>query len=158
MRLWILAFAGFVLAVPLSALAQEAPAPEVKQESVTPAQDDATLEKRLELAKKMHEIRPSKDQVNAAIDVTAARLPQPEQEPFKSRMRSILNYRAIEKISIDAMASTFTVEELQAMVDCYGKPEAKSASDKMEAYQAIVGPELVKMIDQAMMRTRTGGN
>lgn len=132
--------------------------PVFAQENSGAPADDASLQKRIELAKKMHEIRPTRDQVNAAIDQAAMTQPEQEREAFKSAMREVLNYRAIEKISIDAMADTFTAEELQAMVDYYSKPEAKSAGDKEGAYRAKVYPEIIRMLDAAMMRVRTGGN
>lgn len=136
--------------------------PAVAQENVNPAsaaaQDEATLAKRVELAKKMHEIRPTREQVNAAIDQVAIMQPEKEREAFKSAMREILNYQAIEKISVDAMAETFTQEELDAMVEYYSKPVAKSASDKEGIYRAKVYPEIIRMLDAAMMRVKTGGN
>jgi hypothetical protein len=122
---------------------------------ITP-QDPSTLDQRLALAKKMHDIRPTRDQVYIAIDQVASGQPENEREPFRQAMRNILNYKAIEKISIDAMAETYTPAELTAMVDYYSKPEAKSASDKDQAYAAKVYPEIVRMLDQAMMRVKTG--
>ncbi len=146
----------------IEAIESQEAAPEAKVEAsdAPPAAtaNDPTYAERVELAKKMHALRPSKDQVNQAIDATALRLPEAERETFKTRMRGVLNFRALEKISIDAMAEVYTAEELRAMVDYYSKPEAKSASDKLTKYNEIVGPELMKMIDQGMMRYRTGGN
>jgi hypothetical protein len=121
------------------------------------AQDTAGLEKRIELAKKMHELRPTRDQVDAAIEQVAASQPAAEQEPFKIAMRSALNYQAIEKISIDSMAEVYSEAELQAMIDYYSKPEAKSAAAKDPEYAKKVFPEITRMLDQAMMRVRTGG-
>ena len=73
-------------------------------------------------------------------------------------MRGVLNYQAIEKISIDAMAETYTLPELQAMVDYYSKPEAISAAAKDQAYGQKVYPEIMRMLDAAMMKVRTGGD
>ncbi len=119
--------------------------------------EDTSLEHRLELAEKMHSFRSSREQVDSAINTVAARLQPDEQEVFTAAMRNILNYKALEKISVDAMAETFTEKELEAMVEYYSKPEARSISDKYPEYQSKVSPEIVKMIDKAMMRVRTGG-
>ena len=128
--------------------------PSIEQSSVA----DQNFENRLELARAMHELRPSADQVDAAIDNVALRLPANQQETFKSSMRNLLNYRTIEKISIHAMAETYTEEELKAMVEYYSKPEAQSASKKFAEYQAKVAPEIVQMIDKAIMKLKTGGD
>jgi hypothetical protein len=68
-----------------------------------------------------------------------------------------LNYEALEKISIDAMAETYTVAELEAMNEYYSKPEAKSAQPKYSNYANKVFPEITRMLDEAVMRVRTGG-
>ncbi len=118
---------------------------------------DADLPQRLEIAKKLHELRPTADQVNDGIDQVAETQPEAEREAFKTAMRAALNYKTLEKISIDAMAETYTVPELQAMLDYYSKPEAKSAGEKDEEYAKKVYPQITKMLDEAMMRVRTGG-
>jgi hypothetical protein len=120
------------------------------------AQDMGSLDKRLELAQKMHDIRPTKDQVETAIDEVAATQPPSERESFKTAMRGALNYKAIEKISIDAMAEIYSEKELQSMLDYYSKPEAMSAIDKERDYAEKVYPEITKMLDQALMRVKTG--
>ena len=106
----------------------------------------------------MHALRPTKDQVYNAIDQVAMSQPADQQEAFKTAMKSVLNYKAIEKISIDAMAETYTLAELQAMVDYFSKPEAISAAAKETEYSKKVYPEIIRMLDQAMMKVRTGGD
>ncbi len=120
--------------------------------------DDGSLERRLELARQMQDIRPARDQVDAAIKQFTARLPANEQESYAAALRSMLNYKVLEKISIDAYADTFTAEELAAMVEYYSKPEARSASDKSGKYAEKVYPEIIRMLDKAMMRVKTGGS
>lgn len=132
------------------AAAAEAPKP----------QDPADLDKRIELSKKWHELMPVsvRDQVNAAIDEASQMQPANQKEVFRANMKNVLNYQAIEKISVDAMAEIYTAAELQALVDYYSKPEAKSANSKYQQYAAKVYPEITRMLDQAMMRARTGGS
>jgi hypothetical protein len=124
-----------------------------------PKQDSADLDKRIELSKKWHGLMPVsvRDQVNLAIEEAAAAQPENQKEIFRANMRNILNYQAIEKISIDAMAEIYTAAELEALIDYYSKPEAKSASSKYQQYAGKVYPEITRMLDQAMMRARTGG-
>lgn len=115
-----------------------------------------SADKRLELATKMHEIRPTKTQVLQAIAVVAQRVPEDKRQAFESSLANSLDFKAVEKISIDSMVETFTEEELAAMVEYYSKPEAQSASDKLTQYQQKVGPEIIRMIDKAMMKVKTG--
>ena len=114
--------------------------------------------KKIELAEKMHEFRPTHKQVNQAIDKIATRYPVQKRESFKLAMRRTLNYKAVEKISIDAMVETYSLKELEAMVEYYSKEEARSASEKYEDYASKVQPELIRMIDKAMMRVKAGEN
>lgn len=113
---------------------------------------------RLALAEKMQRLRPARDQVETAIERYVSGLPEPQREEYRTGLKNILNYEALEKVSINAYAETFTVEELQAMVDYYSKPEARSASEKFEDYAAKVYPEIIRMLDRAMIRAKTGAN
>lgn len=118
---------------------------------------DETLQQKTELARQMHQFRPVQDQVNGAVDAVARMQPPADREAFRVAMRRVLNYKAIERVSIDAMVDTYTLEELEAMVEYYSKPEARSASEKFDTYAGKVQPEIVRMIDAAIMRVKTGG-
>ncbi len=119
-------------------------------------EDKDTLAKKIDLAKKMHKIRPTRDQVDGAVSRAALSIPPQARQGFVNAMSSMLNYNAIERISVDAMIETYTLAELDAMVDYFSKPEAISASDKMRSWAMIVQPEIIRMIDKAMMRIKTG--
>ena len=114
-------------------------------------------EQRFALSKELHRIKPVKPQIDRAIDRMAAQIPDPaEQKAFAASIRRALNYKGIEETSMKAMADIFTLEELQAMVAYYSKPEAISAAEKMPEYQKVLGDEMTKMLDRAMMEFRTG--
>lgn len=119
-------------------------------------EDDAILTKKVALAKTMHVIRPTRDQVEAAVNRVAQQLRPQDRQNFVIAMRASLNYNAIERISIDAMVETYTLKELESMVEYYSKPEAKSASRKIAAWAGQVQPQIAKMLDEAMMRIKTG--
>lgn len=168
---FVLSALVLVLTQPVTVFAQDA----VEPASEAPAEAEATVEeadtaepaqqageaeifaKKLELAKQMHTFRPAAEQVDAAIESISERMRTSDAEAFKSSMRNLLNYRSIEQMSINAMAETYTEEELQAMVDYYSKPEAQSAAKKYKAYQDKIEPDIVRMIDSAVMKLRTGG-
>lgn len=114
------------------------------------------LAKKIALAREMHQIRPTRVQVDSAVMRASLVMPVRERQPFIDAMKGMLNYNAIERISIDAMIETYTLKELDSMVKYYSKPEAKSASDKISNWASVVQPEVVNMIDKAMMRIRAG--
>ena len=145
--LWIassLLLLAMTILIPISALAQEP--------------DPATLENRLALARQMQEFRPVKEQVDTAIEMYIAQIPEAQRETYKAAIRDALNYQALEKLSVDAMAETYTEAELRALVEHYSKPEARSASDKYETYAGKVYPEITRMLDKAMMRLKMGAD
>lgn len=119
-------------------------------------EDEGVLAKKVELAEMMHKIRPTRDQVEAAVSRVASTLPANDRQNFIIAMRATLNYNAIERISIDAMVETYTLKELESMVDYYSKPEAVSASRKIGSWAGQVQPQIRKMLDEAMMRIKTG--
>lgn len=112
--------------------------------------------RKQELARKMQDLRPVRGQVEQAIDTAAQRLPEQQRAAFETAMMQAIDFNAVDKIAIDAMAETFSEAELAAMVEYYARPEAKSAADKLPQYQEKVGPEIIRMIDKAMMKLKTG--
>ncbi|PCK00078.1 MAG: hypothetical protein COA45_04145 [Zetaproteobacteria bacterium] len=114
------------------------------------------LAKKIALAREMHKIRPTRVQVDSAIQRASLSMPSRDRRAFIGAMKGMLNYNAIERISVDAMLETYTLKELDAMVEYYSKPEATSASDKVGYWASLVQPEIINMIDKAMMRIRTG--
>ncbi|MCD8563161.1 MAG: hypothetical protein LRY54_03795 [Alphaproteobacteria bacterium] len=124
--------------------------------SFSPALAEEGDAHKWELAKQMQELRPVRGQVEHAIDIAAQRLPEEQRSAFEAAMMRQMDFQAIDKIATDFMAETFTEAELAAMVEYYSKPEAKSAADKLPQYQEKVGPEIIRMIDKAMMKLKTG--
>lgn len=126
--------------------------------AVAAAQDDDFVQ-RLELAERMAEIRPVQKQIERAVDsyiknymVTAS---DEDKELFRIAMIKAMHPKALEKVAVDAYAETFTLAELEAMVEYFSKPEAQSASDKQRALNAKIAPEIANMMDRALMRLRS---
>jgi len=119
---------------------------------------ESDAEKRMELSEKLHEIKPIKPRIDRSINTIANQMKQSDQRAFAATVKRILNYNAIETASIKAMAEIYTVPELEAMIEYYQKPEAISAAEKQDEYQARVAPEITKMMDKALMEMRTGGS
>lgn len=121
------------------------------------AEQNAELEKRLELSREVHKYISTSEKINAAIDGVSLQLPTDRREAFRSAMRNVLNYRVIEKISVDTMAELFTEEELSYLLKYYQDPLNKSVEEKFKKYEEAMTPEITRMLDKAMMRVRTGG-
>ena len=130
-----------------------------QDEQAATAQDD-NFAQRLELAQQMVTIQPAEEQMENAIDsyIRAYLFTQPKdiQDRFREAILSAMKPKALEKISIDAYAEIFTVEELQAMVAYYSSPEAKSAAEKRGQLNARISPEISKQLDAALIRLKTG--
>ncbi len=125
-------------------------------EAKTELEDKKILKQKIELARKMHQIRPTREQVDSAVFKASLSMPTYQRKGFVDSMSMMLNYNAIERISIDAMIETYTLKELSSMVEYYSKPEARSASKKVMNWAMIVQPEIINMIDKALMRIKTG--
>jgi hypothetical protein len=133
------------------AMAQNAAPAPVQQQAAT-----GDMAQRLELSKKMHAIQPARIQVEKAVALVAQRIPEANRESFKSSMMASIDTAKLEASSINAMAQMFTVRELQHMIAYFQAPEAKTIAEKMPNYYAQLQPEVMKMVDAAMMAARTG--
>ncbi len=120
-------------------------------------QDD--FPQRLELAEKMLELRPAREQlenaVNAYIQNYMFSAPESDQAVVRNALLQIMNPKALEKLTVDSYAEIFTLKELEAMVAYYSLPEARSASDKQAQINARIAPEIIRMLDQALVKFRT---
>ncbi len=114
---------------------------------------------RLVLAERMLEIRPAKMQLESAVDSYISNYmfayTERDQQIFRTAVLKVMNPKALEKVTVDAYAETFTLKELEAMVEYYAKPEARSAGEKQLEFDRKIAPEIVEMLDQALMKVRT---
>lgn len=118
----------------------------------TPAPDAA----RVALAEQMHDIWPIRPRVEAALNVIAETLPEENQLAFKAQMRRSIQFDLLEQESVNAMAATFTEDELKKMIEFYGSAEGRSISAKTEDYEIALQPVLARMMDKALLDTRLG--
>jgi hypothetical protein len=122
------------------------------------AKADPDYAKKMELAQEMHKIRPAKTQVQEAIDQVSKNLSPEDRDSFKKMVEKAFDYDRLEKISTETMVELFTVAEMQKMIDYFGSPEAKSIALKLPKYQEKLQPEIIRMLDAAMLAQRTGGS
>ena len=122
------------------------------------AQDGmGSMERRLELAKQMNDIRPARTQVDEAVKMVSKGLPPLEKERLLKLVARAFDYPALEKLSIETMAELFSEVELEKMVAYFGSPEARAISAKLPQYQEKLQPEIIRMLDAALMTEKTGG-
>ena len=119
------------------------------------AQDTGASE-RLALAEKVNAANPVVRQIEATILRIGTEWGLAEKEKFKREMMSTIDLAAMEKTSVQAMADTFTKEELQVMLDYYSHPETAKIMEKMPIYQGLMQPGIAREIDKALMKLRTG--
>ncbi|MCI5060418.1 MAG: hypothetical protein MRY79_05025 [Alphaproteobacteria bacterium] len=125
-------------------------------ENSTEGKEEDSLDERLKFSRQMHEIWPIRPKVESALEAAARSFSSGERLSFKARMREAIDFDALQKASVEAMADIFTAEELQAMVEFYGSKEGRSVSHKTADYEAALQPILVKMLDSALMDSRFG--
>lgn len=147
--------------VSMPAIAQEEGTPVSAEQSLpqsmpADAADTAVTAKQLELAKQMHEIWPIRTRVEGAIDAVVQNFPPDKQAQAKASLRKSIQFDQVEEESIQAMASTFSEDELKAMVDFYGSETGRSVSAKTAEYEAAMRPIIVKMMDKAVLDLKTG--
>ena len=156
MKKLFIAFVAVALLIPVGAFAQGKPnqAPAAAREEAQ--KKPADYERRLELSKKMHEVQPASMQVIRAIEQVSMQLPPQDRDGFVNAMKKSIDGDKLESVSVGTMAEMFTVTELERMLDYFSSAEARSISEKMPLYNARMQPEIMKMLDAAMMAARTG--
>lgn len=143
-------------------LAMSAYTPADAQEGQPVSADEALAgeqsipEANLELAKQMHEIWPIRTRIETAIEAVAENFPQEKQAEVKAKIRKSIQYDQVEEESIKAMATTFSADELKAMIGFYGSDTGRSISAKTQDYEMAMRPVVVKMMDKAMLDLKTG--
>lgn len=155
MKYFLIAILAFSLSLSVKASAEDkkavAAAPAIAAEA-----KPADMDQRLDLAKKMHEIQPASTQVVKAIEQVSMQLPPQDREAFKGAMMKSIDGEKLEGLSVQVMAETFAVPELERMLSYFSSPEAHAISEKMPVYNSRMQPEIAKMLDAAMMAARTG--
>jgi hypothetical protein len=121
------------------------------------AEDGAVFARKLELARQVQERYPVRPQLDSAIEYYIRRFPAQQREAYRAALHRVLNYRALEKISLDAYIEVYNAEELQAILEAKEDENPAVFIEKRDEYAALVTPEIVRMLDRALMRARTGG-
>ncbi len=117
------------------------------------------LTEKLALATQLEQIRPVQSQIKSAVDrYVQLKLKDASAEnrsKAAAALMQIINVKALQQISIDTYAEVYSQAELEAMVEYYTKPEAKTAAAKQDQINARIAPEIIRMLDQALIQART---
>lgn len=129
---------------------------ETTNKTVEVQTEQTNYEKRLELAREMHEIWPIRPKIEAVLENVAQQVAPQDRLKLKAALRKAIKFPALEQASIDSMANIFNTEELKAMVDFYGSKEGRSVSFKTEDYEKSLRPILTEMMDKALIDVKLG--
>ena len=122
----------------------------------TPMTTLERVERKLELAQRMHELQPIEPRIDNAINTLTEGFPDDQRNVITARLKRLMDIRAIEVVSVETMAEIYTLAELEAMVAYYELPEARSAVAKDSEYGTRLGSHIFRMVDRALMELRTG--
>lgn len=118
-----------------------------------PAMADKGAEARLKLATEIHQKVDVRERLFKAMDVLTQFMTPTEKASFWTKMKVAMPAEKVNAVSIQAMADTYTEDELKAMLSFYSSPAGQSAEAKRSAYEKRVGPEFTKLLDQAVIST-----
>jgi hypothetical protein len=126
--------------------------------SVASAQgtDSDTEANRREAVKEYLEVQPVEKMMRDVVEKMSAGMPG-ESKELTQAMMDELRYDTLRTAMIDAMANTFTVEEIEALTQFYSTPEGRSVMEKMSSYMAKLQPVIMKEVQRSMkqvMETR----
>ncbi|QQG37248.1 MAG: DUF2059 domain-containing protein [Micavibrio aeruginosavorus] len=111
---------------------------------------------RKALAEKLATVNPVARMMESAVLRVASEWGLSEKEKFQREMMDNLDIAGVEKTSVQAMADTFTKEELEVMLAYYSAPEARKIAEKMPVYQGLIQPAIAREMDRVLMKLRTG--
>ncbi len=114
------------------------------------AQDD--LAARLEAASRYQQLVPMAPVVEDTIAKLALRLPHAQRSHFVVNMQVLVDQKAITALVRDAMAKTFTLDELLALNAFYQSKQGALIAQKLPAYNAALGPVLLEELLRSVAR------
>lgn len=133
----------------------EATAPAAADAAVTAAREQIPAE-TLKLAREMHEVWPMRIRIERILDSIAEEFPPDKVDVVKATLRKSMKFDQLEEESIKAMATTYTADELRAMIAFYSSPEGRSVSTKTAEYEEKITPTMRTMVDKAMLDLKLG--
>lgn len=139
----------------MAAMAQEQPEATTADPATDPGADPDARENyfiRIDLAQRVHELHPIRNQVLDVLELYAENLPPEAREPFIGDVMANINLEELETASVTAMADTFTAEELQTMIDYYSDPQSAGIESKSAFYRERIDPQIFAAIDRSLER------
>ena len=115
-------------------------------------------EEKLKAAKRYLATSPMSELMADMATNMALQLPPDKREDFVKLMTEEVDIDHIEKIALNAMVRTFTVEELNAFADFYGSDIGKSAMSKFGTYTSIVMPAVQQEMFRVIKKIESAKN
>lgn len=119
-------------------------------QSLAQESGSADLAAKIELAKQYSAAVPVEKEIAESIDTLILQVPVENRALLKSNLQRFIKADRLRTVSELALAETFTLDELKAMVAFYETPEGKAVKDKMGQYQEKIQPILQQMIRDAV--------
>lgn len=110
--------------------------------STVHADDASTEADKIMAAKRYMSVAPVSSMVSEMANKLSERLPQKKRAQFVAQVMQEVDQQKLEQVMLDAMVTTFSVQELNAFADFYGSDVGKSAMAKFGDYMAILMPAM----------------
>ncbi len=117
------------------------------------AQDaDGNIERKTELSEELHTVWGVRDDLKGLVDSIAEKIPAEKRSEFLDYMDEVMDYDAIQELSVNTAVETFTEAELEAMVDYYTSDLGQSAEQKKVRYNEALTPRVQSMMQTGMAK------
>ena len=114
------------------------------------AQQSDDMNERLKIAKEYNQIFPVKQDIETAISAMILQVPAADRPLLESILKRNVNVERLETASQLALAETFTLEELKALMAFYKTDSGKAVKEKMPQFQQKIQPILETMDRQSI--------
>ncbi len=120
--------------------------------SLSPAlmAQESNLDERIKVAQGYTEIFPVKNDIETAIGNMILQVPAADRPLLQSILQRNVNADSLKTASELALAETFTLDELKALMAFYKTDAGKAVKEKMPQFQQKIQPILEAMVRKSL--------
>lgn len=108
----------------------------------SPSYANDSVTSREHAATRYVKVVPTAQLLDEALYNIAKKLPYSERSAFIDAARASIDVQRLERVTVAAMARTFTVDEIDALTEFYTSPHGASAMKKFGTYMNQIMPVL----------------
>jgi len=112
--------------------------------------EESSLSERLAVASEYTTIFPVQGDIEKAIEAMVLQVPVTDRVLLQSILQRTVKSDRLESVSELALAETFSLEELKALIAFYKTDHGQSIKQKMPQFQAQIQPVLEQMLREAL--------